>query len=97
MRALPTRCRPSTANGSLCLPSTRSANACVSFFMSVCKTIRVLNRVTQPDVAGPLTREMQLLPEHVGRDERQSATRHPETALPIRVVIFADNRAVRDH
>ena len=37
-----------------------------------------------------LTREMQLLPEHIGRDERQAAFRYAEPALTIRVVIDPD-------
>ena len=39
---------------------------------------------------------MQLLPEHVGRDQRDAFLRYPEAALPICIVVFADYRPVRD-
>ena len=49
------------------------------------------------DVGGPaLPREMQCLPEHVGRNQCESTLGHAEAAFAIYIVIFADYHAVRD-
>ena len=40
---------------------------------------------------------MQVLTEHVGRDECQSRFGYTESALPVIVWVFADNGAVRDY
>ena len=40
---------------------------------------------------------MQVLTEHVGSDECQSRFGYTESALPVIVLVFADNGAVRDY
>ena len=43
-----------------------------------------------------LASEMQLLTKHVGSNQRESGLGHAETAFAIVIVIFADDRAVRN-
>ena len=48
------------------------------------------------DIGGPaLAREMQLLAEHVRRDERQARAGDAKSAFAIRIVIFADDGSRR--
>jgi hypothetical protein len=44
-----------------------------------------------------LTREMQVLTEHVGRDKCQSRFGYTKSTLAVIVLVFADNGTVRDY